>query len=350
MKGYGGWGGISTQLMKSMWPAAMSAAYYGQAALQKRRRYNKKGGYQTYRKRRQPYGKKKTRRRKKRRTKRATSAACCPKLRSDIRTLKRRVESGMGTYIYKERDSGTIKCSVNGIDYQGIDASNITKLEEVIDNLPVFNPSSPATFTFMDFTAGTQQKEVEFASSFYQLTLKNNYDAPVRVSIYKCRPKGETSITAKNAVIAGLVDLGSSLTEKTPMLSPLDSIQFKDLYMTQVFKRKLLAGQTLSVKDFVGSFQYDPSFTDSHALAYQPRYGGLTYLVRVEGELAHDSVAAEYGNLGGGVDYTNFRKHIVKYDAGADIKFIEVVDGNDSFTNGGVVSSVDLDKETFTTN
>lgn len=273
-------------------------------------------------------------------------------LTKKVRKLARRVEAGMGTYIYKERDSGRLNTSVNGVNNQSYTGTSISTLEAAIDALPVFNPALPGTFTTVDFTSGTQQKEVEFASTYTCFRVKNNYDAPVTVYMYCIYPKSDTSITGQSAYTQGLNDVGiTSAQTTTSLLVPSDSPQFRDLWKVKTVKKvKLGPGQMAMVSNTSGSFQYDPSFVDSHALSFQSKYRCHQYYLRVEGELAHDSSASEFGRVAGGVDYELYRKYVVKYDAGADITNIEVVDGNDSFTNGGVVSQLDTTKETYSVN
>lgn len=348
---YGGtptWRGPAWSAAKYIGPMVASAVSnyykrnYGRSP-PKRRRYNKKRGYNTFRKRKGA-----RRRRRYGKSRRQTGHRTQPSLARRLYLLQKRVEAGMGTYIYKYRDSGTVKCSVNAIDYQTIANNQLTQLEGAIDNLPTFNPALPGTFTFVDFTTGTQQKEIEFASCYSHIYVQNNYNVPVKVTIYKCAPKDDTNITPKQAVINGLTDMGSGLTEQTPMLTPFDSSQFRDLWsVLKTTKRTLKAGQGFTVKNFVRSFQYDPSFGDSHSLANQSRYGAHHYLVRVEGVVGHDTTNAEYGNLQGGIDYVHVMKFVIKYDAGADIKYIEVDDGNNSFTNGGRVSQLETNIEQY---
>ena len=73
----------------------------------------------------------------------------------------------------------------------------------------MFNPATPGTFTFADFTSGTQQKEVEFASTRTYLSVRNNYNVPVKVWIYLCVPRVDTSTAPDDVMEAGLVDEGS---------------------------------------------------------------------------------------------------------------------------------------------
>lgn len=257
-----------------------------------------------------------------------------------LKKLEQRVEAGMGTYSWRRRTSGRLLCNVAEQAYKAENASQISVVEQAIDNLPVFNPAIPGTYTFVDFTSGTQQKEVEIANTYTSLKLTNNYQVPVKCTVYLCKPKADTSFDPNTTVINGLADIGSGLSTVTPMIAPGDSHLFKDLWKVhRTFKKVLTPGQNMYCSNSVGSFQYDPSVTDSHALAYQNRYGGHSYLIRIEGVLGHDTSADEQANLSCGVDFVKEQRMLIKYEAGADIHYIEVADEMDqSFTNAGVVS------------
>lgn len=269
-----------------------------------------------------------------------------------LKTLKRRVESGMGTYVYKLRGTTRLIAAVNLQNMATVQGSTTGTVEAAIDNLPVFNPALPGTYTFVNFTSGTQQKEVEIAATYSYCIAKNNYNAPARVTMFVCIPRSDTSLSPTTAVSGGLTDEGSGLGITTPLIGPRDSEQFRDLWIVKAQKSSVLvAGQTMKMSYRAGAFQYDPSFVDSHAFDYQPRYHGHAYLIKVEGVLGHDQSAAEIGYVGAGIDISRVINYVVKYEAGADIHYIEVDDQANSFTNGGVVSSYsDVVKETYTVN
>lgn len=290
---------------------------------------------------------------KTRKIKRYKRRAVAPSTRVNkaISSLKRRVESGMGTYVQKRRGTDAVVCGVNGTQHDNL-SFRTTEIEAAIDSLPVFNPSSPGTYTFVNFTSGTQQKEVEISSVYTYCLAKNNYNVPVRCTIYLCIPRVDTTITPVTAMTNGLTDMGSGLGSTTAMITPRDSIQFNDLWRVKYkVTKELVAGQTMKASYRTGSFQYDPSLVDSHTSTFQRAYKGHSYLVRVEGVLGHDTTADQQGFLAAGVDVVKMTIITVKYEAGADIKYLEVVDDASGFTNGGVVSSYsDVAKESYSVN
>lgn len=308
----------------------------------------KKRYYKAWRgRKRRPRGARAQRRRYRVRKRKARACRCDDS--NAFKKLKKRVESGMGTYIYKTRASNEVSCAQNSYSTSVFDGSKVSFIENAIDNLPTFDPSNPGTYTFVNFNTGLQQRQIEIASTFTSCTIKNNYRVPVRFRIYLCIPREDTSITPSEAMENGLTDVGSGLDTTTPMLSPFDSPQFNDLWKVVKTRKGILQpGRGAAVSHVIGSFMFDPSFVDSHGLVYQGRYGAHAYLVRVEGLLGHDTVTlTQHGNLEGGVDVQRLTKYVIKYEAGADIKYIEVVDGNDAMTADGVVTVLDNTNQVF---
>jgi hypothetical protein len=274
------------------------------------------------------------------------------KLSRKVNRLQKVAASGTGTYIWKDRQVGQVQSAQNAVNYAVSTGVQVSTLESAMDAVPMFDPSAPSTFITADLTSGTYQREVMIDSLYSKLTVRNNYNAPVRVCLYCCMPKKDTSISPLSAITNGLADLGSGLDQNTVMLYPSDSDQFKDLWSVVATKKTILTGGREATLRFKSrAFQYDPSFFDTHSLAYQRKYKSHIYLIRVEGRLGHDTSASQRGTLPSGVDYQVERKIVIKYDAGADIKRIEVLDTSSNFTNQGVVSTPhDIVKESFSVN
>lgn len=262
-------------------------------------------------------------------------------VKGQIRELKRLAESNMGTHIQRRRATAAYTSAVAQMSLNSFSLSNLTLLEEVLAQLRYYNPSLPGTLTNADGTSGTFQKEFYFHSVYHRVRFVNNYQVPARVKIYLVRSKKDTSISASTAFTNGLADVGNP-SSTSPLIHLTDSVQFTDLYNIIESKSMLLQpGQECVLNHTDKGFQYDPSMADSHALAYQRKYYDMQCVVRIEGLLGHDSaVATEQTNLQAGLDMESLTTFVVKYDAGADIKYIYIDDEADvGFTNGGLVSS-----------
>lgn len=238
---------------------------------------------------------------------------------------------------------------MNVKDRTFIDASNVAALQSVIDNVPYFNPASPGTFTMVDLNTGTYARDVEFNSSMSMLYVTNNYNIPVRVEILLCMPRVDTSITGATALTDGLADVGSGLTGTTPLISVRDSPLFNQLWMVKkTKKRTLFGGQSMSLKNFVGKFVYQPALEDSHAQTYQPRWGAHAYFLSIEGVLSHATATpTDIGFAGAGVDWCLTRKFVVSYDGGVEVKWIEVSQTVGAMATAVVSARPDVVKESY---
>lgn len=260
-------------------------------------------------------------------------------LKNQVKELKRLAEADTGELIYRDRATDAVLCSVNGTAHSDFVLNSTSHLEGVLAQLRYYNPSVPGTLTTADGATGSFEKEFYFTTCYGNLTCRNNYQVPVDVSIYLVKVKNDTSIIPTTAFTDGLADVGSP-TSTSPLVYLTDSPIFNDLWkITNTYKFKLSPGQQKSYSASTPKFMYDPSLTDVHGLVYQRKNKTMAFIVRVEGVIGHDTTADEQGCLAAGVDVMFDRTFKVKYQAGADIKYIHVVNSASTFTNGGVVSN-----------
>lgn len=268
-----------------------------------------------------------------------------------VAELQRKVANNEGHLIYKNRQSDrNVSTAINQCNYINVSAFDRTLIETVIANLRYFNPALPGTFTTVDFTSGTQYKSVQI-KAYSKISLRNNYQVPVKICLYLVKPRKDTSIASKTAVENGLDDIGLTNGELNPLVYPSDSPHFNDLW--QIVSRKQLVlqpGQQCKMNNSaVPWFSYDPSYSDSHSLTYQSKWFAHQYLIRVEGVIGHDSaVATEYGVLQAGVDSVQDTIVQVRYPAGADIKYMITADDSAAaFTNGPQVTVLQNEQANF---
>lgn len=263
-------------------------------------------------------------------------------MKKQLSQLRKLAESDTGLHIQRKRATGAHSASVGQCSYISQEIFRITDMEAVIAQLRYYNPSAPSSLVTADGATGTYQKEFLFTKMYSMIRFMNNYQVPLRIVGYVCRVKSDTSITPATAFTNGLSDVGSP-SATSPLVYPSDSPQLGDLWMVKKkLDKLLLPGQSCSmIHNHSKDVQYDPSLADSHALEYQKKYGGASFLWKVEGVVGHDSiVTTEQTNLQCSVDWEQHITYNVKYSAGADIKFIYIDDEADAtFTNGGLVSN-----------
>lgn len=261
------------------------------------------------------------------------------KLKNQVKELKRLANSNMGVLTYRVRNSVDLQVAVNAQASADYGYSSITSIETALAQLRYYNPSSPGTLVTADGTTGTYQKEFLITRQFGHIWVHNNYQVPVNVAIYSCRPKVDTSILPTTAWNNGLTD-SSNVDNTNPLIYPTDSLQFSDLWKIEATKKVLLKpGRSIDCIMSDKNITYDPSFVDSHADTYQTHYKSGVFMVVISGVLGHDTVADQQGHLPAGVDIEVTQVFEIKYDAGAEVKYTYCVDNQDTFTNGGVISS-----------
>lgn len=261
-------------------------------------------------------------------------------LKRQVRNLQMQMSSTTGTLTYTSRFTQRFLSNVNAKAY-GVMAGDITvsRFETVLGELRFFDPTTPGTLVQGSGATATYARKYHFATIHSAMHCKNNYQVPCKVSVYCLTPKDDTSINPATAYENGLADVGNP-SNTSPLVNITDSPQFNQLWRIRMKKSKVLqAGQSFNVKYAVKDVMYAPDLVDSHSQAYQSRFKCQAWLVVVEGLLGHDTSADQQGFLQAGVDCSNKVKYVVKYDAGADIKYHVIADDADTFTNGGVVSS-----------
>lgn len=261
------------------------------------------------------------------------------KLARRVQTLEKRVSNSEGTLIYRRLLSSRLLASQNAVNHGAFSSNYTTNIELALAQLRYFNPATPGTYTTVDLTSGTNSKAVSIQCKSY-MTVSNNYQVPVKVTLYCVAPKVDHSVTPTAAIDNGLSDASAGpLTITSPTVHPTDSYQFNDLWRIKQSKSKYLRpGQKLTLAYSTKWFEYDPALVDTHNDIYQRRNHAMVYLVRVQGPMGHDTVADQQGLLPCGVDTEHYLKYTVKYQAGVRVKFyVESLD-LDAMTTSAVVS------------
>lgn len=262
-------------------------------------------------------------------------------LTKQVAQLNRIAKSDQGTLIYRKRITERATTSVNQSSHDFARGLNsITNLEAVLAQLRYYDPTAPTALVTASGTSGTYSKEFLFDLSYHKITIRNNYQVPAKVRLYVCKVKEDTSIAANTAFTNGLADVGNP-GANSALVYLTDSPQFNELWSIDKSMGKLLRpGQECVMTYTTKKFNYNPSVADSHTSEYQKSFAGTYFILRIEGVLGHDTAADQAGTLQSGIDMQIDSTWKVLYPAGADITYIVVDDTSNSFTNGGVVSSM----------
>lgn len=258
------------------------------------------------------------------------------KIKKQIKRINKQLSNEQAIHTHRRRYVGTITGNPN-VTTLTEHPLTITILEASMGALRYYNPATNALVT-NDPTTGTYNREMLVEVST-KLMYANNFQVPVKVRVYICIPKEDTSIVPKTAVTNGLTDQGNP-TATSQLVYPTDSDEFKALYRSKLIINKTLQpGQSFSVNHHVKQFSYDISNKDEHNLAFQRKAGGHAYLTRLCGVLAHDSVQDETGFSPYGIDYKHDMTFKFTYDAGQMLRDFSISDTSDTFTTAAIVSN-----------
>ena len=260
--------------------------------------------------------------------------------KQQIATLRNRVNASMGTLTYRDVAANVINASPNECHYGDFINASSSTIELALAQLRYYDPTAPTSLVVAPAATGTYRKVIRIVKSTLSLELRNNYDLGCNLRAYACSVKHDTSILPSVAMTNALADMSNSLAITSTAVFPTDCPQLLDLWnVKQICNVTLRPGESKTVSyASSGSYEYDPSLTDSHALDYQRTFDGSVIMIRMCGLPAHDtSVTTEHGLAKASMDYILRRTFVVDYDAGINIKFLYVADNLDTFTNNGYV-------------
>lgn len=256
-----------------------------------------------------------------------------------VKYLKKISEADMGTHTHRSASTSQLLCNVNVQNFISSGRMSTTELEGVIANLKYYDPSNPATLLTADGTTGSYQKELYFKTVGVKIRVVNNYQSRCKCTLYLCQPKADTNVTPSLAWTGGMTDQSNGLATAVNSY-PSDVELFTDLWSAKKVREKYLCpGQSLGHSTYGGNFSYDPSFVDTHPLAFQKKYKASYYLIVIQGDVSHDTSLLEIGLSACGVDIHVDKTYIVKYPAGIDLDYNFNENNFSSFTNGAVQSS-----------
>lgn len=262
------------------------------------------------------------------------------KLTNRVNRLAKSLKSDQAIHTHRRRNVLAAGCNAGEVNNVGVQSLNTTTLEDAMAFLRYYNPAVPGTLTTADANTGTYNRQIHFASIATKFTVRNNYKVPCHISIYSCTPKHDTNIAPMSFYGSGATDQGGVATT-SPLLFPSDIQLVKENWSMKRVKNTLLQpGAQTSASHYLKGIDYNPSVVDTHTLQFQKKYGGHQWVVRIEGVIGHDTVAADYLTMQSQVDTIVDFKFVITYDAGVNLNDFSVDDNSSaSFTNSGVVSN-----------
>lgn len=213
-------------------------------------------------------------------------------------------------------------------------------IEQAVALLRYFNPALPGTLTTADLSTGTYDQKIFFQNVSSVLHFRNNVSTPARVKVWICTPKDATSVDPLTYFTNSLTDqTATSMPENLFYIS--DSIQANKTWSWKLVKNRIMQpGAEMIARHFTGPFTYDPAVADVHTLNYRKNIKSFAWVVEIEGVLSHDSTTvANVGFAEARVDVAEYRKFVIKYDAGVALNDFSGNDGADTMAVEPVVAS-----------
>lgn len=264
------------------------------------------------------------------------------KIEKDIRSLRKYDKTGMGIHTHRKLASTNLTSSVNAQGWAILGNSATTgNYELALANLKYFD-SSTNTLVTADAASGTYSRTVEFKSVGAHLEIRNNYQVPCDYTLYLCKIRDDSSLSASTCWTNGLANDQSNITALTQLGNyPTDYSSVNDIWNLSVSKKgRLLPGETVTASHYEKDISYDPSKTDSHALSYQRELKSFQFLLVIRGIIGHDTVQDEQTLLQAGVDVKSSETWVVQYNAGKTLNRFYTDNGMDTaFTNAGVATN-----------
>lgn len=263
-------------------------------------------------------------------------------LQKQVKELKKLVVSDQAYHTYKYFTTFVCTSAVAKCSHTNVAINPVTFIETFCSQLRYYDPSAPGTLVTAAAGTGTYSRLVHFKNIYSKLELRNSYQVPCRVKVYLCKAKADTAISPLSYYTDGITDqVISGGDATTPGIHLTDIDTLTEQFSIKCLKDVILdTGASCSVSASTGTFDYDPALVDTHALTYQKKYKSITFVIRVEGVIGHDTAAAEYTNTASGVDVIQSIVANIVYDAGVNLNDIYIQDARSaSFTNAGVVAN-----------
>jgi hypothetical protein len=327
----------NNSLSKSYSKAEKAKKYLQQAqALSKmpyrtRRRYRR--SRRPYRRRRR-YGmpmrsRKRKRYTKSKYTKKKVVVKSNAQLSALMAQMKRLVEADIGTLVYRWRKIDECNAATDGTNTCATRINGLTEIKQVLSGMRIFNPATPATPTVVNLDNVTQDFNAHFVSCKTKIEFQNATLLPAYITCYAVKVKRDTNITPVTAFTNGLSDIGAPPSQG-PLVYPMDSDQFRSNYqIAKTYRFRMVPGQYKAFSFNIGPFVWNASTSDSHNLEAQVKYNTFFWMYRIEGITA-DGATSGVGTSTAKVNMKMDTTFVVKYAAGADLKWLIVDDDSNA--------------------
>jgi len=243
------------------------------------------------------------------------------KLEKKVKSLTQESNDQRTVLKYRSRATGSILASSDSVTHNADHGFSYDQLATALSRLQYFDAS---TGNWVSTAVGTGFGLRSYRMAYFgsELCFKNNYQTPVKVTVYLCRVRQDTSSDPveyfNTHITKNMINTPSPVASANPLVMLSDSEVVDSAWNLKKIKVfNLDAGQNGSVFHTVKDVVFDK--TSGSDLNYQSRFKNFVWYLRVEaGEkgIAHDAVDS-IGYMRSGIDFMHKWKINVEYDGGA---------------------------------
>lgn len=278
-------------------------------------------------------------------------------LQRQINQIAKQVNLLTSKHTHRYAESGYAGANDGECDHVEWAPVSPTNLENYTNNLRFYDSTGNALDT-ADPTTLTASHDIKFKNIHSRITVRNNNSVPADIKIYCCKVKSDTSNGVLATYTAALADqcVTAGADTESPLMYLTDMERVREEFDIDCVKDITLPhGKQVTASHNTGEFNYDPSHIDTETTAYQKAFKAFLWVVRVQGQLGHDSVqfTTELGLGKTTVDVMVENKAEIIYNSGGvalnDYSFNDQRDT--SFSNShilGVINSPDNIGESLT--
>lgn len=258
-----------------------------------------------------------------------------------VKDLQKKVNISLSKHTHRYAEGFLISAFDGECDHYEVSPLTTARFEAYTNNLRYYNPATPGTLTTADPTTATYSQDIKVKNVYTKLTFKNNNFIPVNVKVYLCKLKHDTASGVlseyTNAIADQVITAGADTESLMIYLTDIERLR-ENWNIDCVLDKRLTAGQVATCGHGTGEYDYDPSEQDADD-EYKVRNKYFAFVVRVQGDLAHDSTntSTEHGIMNVNLDCMEETKAEFIYDAGGvSLNDISFNDQRSSFTNGSI--------------
>ena len=259
-------------------------------------------------------------------------------LKKKVRSLNTRVEALNGEMIYRAMGYTLIESAQNNCSLFQNYVGDKAFVQDSLAELRYYDPQNPSALVNTTFLAGAYSKTITIMSMGLKIRMKANYRVGFRYEAWLVKPRvaGADNAGTDWATWSQDAVYGQANAEINPNCYPTDIRALMLAWNFKLLKRgEIQPGKSLSLSYYDNKpWTFNDSYIEDAALEFQRNLHCAGILVRLTGPIAHDTTTSSLLGRSRIAAVCECTAHIkMKYDAGADIKYVVINDTPSTFTD-----------------